>query len=145
MLLNKDCVYLVPKATGFTFSFRASIKKRVMKMAVKSEVAIPINRVVANPLMGPVPKTKRINAVSPVVMLASKIEESALLNPSATAFLKPFPFLSSSLTLSKINTLASTDIPMVSTIPAIPGKVNTAPKPATVSYTHLTLPTNREV
>ena len=48
-------------------------------MAVKSEVAIPINRVVANPLMGPVPKTKRINAVSPVVMLASKIEDSALI------------------------------------------------------------------
>ena len=132
MLLNKDCVNLVPKATDFPFSFRASIKKRVMKMAVKSEVAIPINRVVANPLMGPVPKTKRINAVSPVVMLASKIEESALLNPSATAFLNPFPFLSSSLTLSKINTLASTDIPMVSTIPAIPGKVNTAPKPARI-------------
>ena len=92
MLLNKDCVNLVPKATDFPFSFRASIKKRVMKMEVKSEVAIPINRVVANPLMGPVPKTKRINAVSPVVMLASKIEESALLNPSVTAFLKPFPF-----------------------------------------------------
>ena len=92
ILVNNDWVNRVPKATDFPFSFRASIKKRVMKMAVKSEVAIPINRVVANPLMGPVPKTKRINAVSPVVMLASKIEESALLNPSATAFLRPLPF-----------------------------------------------------
>ena len=103
MLVNKDCVNRVPKATDFPFSFRASIKKRVIKMAVKSEVPIPINKVVANPLMGPVPNTKRINAVSPVVILASKIEDNALLNPSATDFLSPLPFLSSSLTLSKIN------------------------------------------
>ena len=101
-------------------------------MAVNREVAMPINKVVANPLIGPVPNTKRINAVSPVVILASKIEDSALLNPSAMAFLRPLPFLSSSLTLSKINTFASTDIPMVSTIPAIPGKVNTAPNPARI-------------
>ena len=132
MLVNKDCVNRVTKATDFPFSFRASIKKRVIKMAVKSEVPIPINKVVANPLMGPVPNTKRINAVSPVVILASKIEDSALLNPSATDFLSPLPFLSSSLTLSKINTLASTDIPMVNTIPAIPGNVNTAPNPASI-------------
>ena len=131
-MVNNDWVNRVPKVRDFPFSFRASIKKRVIKMAVKSEVAIPINKVVANPLMGPVPNTKRINAVSPVVILASKIEDSALLNPSAMAFLMPLPFLSSSLTLSKINTFASTDIPMVNTIPAIPGKVNTAPNPARI-------------
>ena len=126
MLVNNDWVNRVPKLRDFPFSFRASIKKRVIKMAVKSDVAIPINKVVANPLMGPVPKTKRINAVSPVVILASKIEDSALLNPSEMAFLRPLPFLSSSLTLSKINTFASTDIPMVNTIPAIPGSVSVA-------------------
>ena len=37
-----------------------------------------------------------------------------------------FSFLSSSLILSNINTLASTAIPTVSIIPAIPGKVNVA-------------------
>ena len=60
------------------FSFLASIKNLVIKIAVNKDVAIPINRVVAKPLIGPVPKTKRINAVKPVVILASKIEESAL-------------------------------------------------------------------
>ena len=74
--------------------------------------------------MGPVPKINKISAVRPVVMLASKIEERALLNPSAIALRIPLPLLSSSLTRSNINTLASTEIPMVNTIPAIPGKVS---------------------
>ena len=56
-----------------------------MKMAVNSEVAIPINKVVAKPLIGPVPSIKRIKAVNPVVMLASRIDESALLKPSLIA------------------------------------------------------------
>ena len=103
-----------------------------MKIAVNNDVAIPINKVVANPLIGPDPKTKRINAVSPVVILASKMEDKALLKPSPTDFLIPFPFLNSSLILSKISTLASTDIPIVKTIPAIPGRVSTAPKPARI-------------
>ena len=80
--------------------------------------------------MGPVPNTNNINAVRPVVMLASRMEDRALLNPSATALRIPFPLRNSSRTRSKINTLASTEIPIVSTIPAIPGKVKTAPNPA---------------
>ena len=44
-----------------------------MKIAVNKDVAIPISKVVAKPLIGPDPKTKRINAVRPVVILASKI------------------------------------------------------------------------
>ena len=36
------------------------------------------------------------------------------------------PFLTSSRIRSKINTLASTDMPTVKTIPAMPGKVNVA-------------------
>ena len=51
-------------------------------MAVNKDVHIPINNVVANPWIGPVPKISRIKPVRPVVMLASKIEESALLKPS---------------------------------------------------------------
>ena len=104
----------------------------MIKIAVKREVPIPIKRVVAKPLIGPVPNINRIKAVSPVVMLASKIEESALLNPSAIAFRIPFPFPNSSRIRSKISTLASTEIPIVNTTPAIPGNVSTAPSPANI-------------
>ena len=90
---------------------------------------IPIRSVVAKPLIGPVPKTNKTKAVTPVVIFASKIDDNALLKPSETACFRPFSLRSSSLTLSKIKTFASTDIPIVKTIPAIPGKVNTAPNP----------------
>ena len=45
---------------------------------------------------------------------------------------KPFFLNKLSLILSKIITFASTDIPMVKIIPAIPGKVNTALKEAKI-------------
>ena len=48
-----------------------------MKIDVNNDVPIPINKVVANPLIGPVPKTNRIKAVKAVVMLASKMEDIA--------------------------------------------------------------------
>ena len=63
-----------------------------------------------------------------VVKLESIIEDKAFLNPSLTAIFRLFPSASSSLILSKIKMLASTDKPMVSTIPAIPGSVSTAPR-----------------
>ena len=44
------------------------------------------------------------------------------------ASLIPLPFVNSSRILSYISTLASTDIPIVNIIPAIPGNVNTAPR-----------------
>ena len=53
-----------------------------MNIAVNNDVAIPINNVVAKPLIGPVPNTNNIRPVRPVVMFASKIEDSALLKPS---------------------------------------------------------------
>ena len=59
-----------------------SINNLEIKIAVNKEVKIPIKRVVANPLIGPVPNTYKIKAVSPVVMLASKMDDNALLNPS---------------------------------------------------------------
>ena len=125
-------VGFVEKETPFPFSFLESTRIRVINIAVNNEVPIPINKVVANPLIGPVPKINKISAVRPVVILASRIEERALLNPSAIALRIPLPLLSSSLTRSNINTLASTEIPIVSTIPAIPGKVRTAPNPASI-------------
>ena len=60
-----------------------------------------------------------INAVKPVVIFASNIEDNALLNPLKPLFLL---FQVCSLILSNIRTLASTDIPIVNTIPAIPGQ-----------------------
>jgi len=76
--------------------------------------------------------TSKINPVRPVVMFASRIEESAFPKPSLIASACDFPFSNSSLILSNIRTFASTDIPMVNTIPAIPGKVRTAPNPANI-------------
>ena len=97
---------------------------------MNKEVAIPIKRVVAKPLIGPDPNINKIKAVNPVVIFASNIDDKALLKPSLTDCLRPLALESSSLILSNIRTLASTDIPIVKTIPAIPGKVRTAPKPA---------------
>ena len=84
------------KVTTFPSESLESTRILVINIAVNSEVAIPINKVVANPLIGPVPKINKIKAVNPVVMLASKMDDKALLNPSETAFICPFPFLSSS-------------------------------------------------
>ena len=79
----------VANAKAFALAKRPSTSSRVTKIAVDKEVAIPISSVVANPLIGPVPKTNKINAVSPVVMLASKIEDKAFINPSETACFCP--------------------------------------------------------
>ena len=65
-------------------------------------------------------------------MFASRIEDSALLKPSFIASFCDLPLAISSLIRSKIRTFASTDIPIVNTIPAIPGKVRTAPRPASI-------------
>ncbi len=129
IFLKRFFVIAVEKSKfPFLFAYQSTIK-RVIKIAVNKEVAIPINKVVANPLIGPVPKMNKIKAVKPVVIFASKMEDSALLKPSSIDSFKPFPLAISSRIRSKISTLASTDIPMVNTIPAIPGNVNTAPNP----------------
>jgi hypothetical protein len=60
----------------FLFTLQSKINL-VIKIEVNNEVPIPINKVVANPLIGPVPKTNKIKAVKAVVILASKIEDIA--------------------------------------------------------------------
>ena len=82
--LNRSFVGFVEKSRVLDFFNLASTNILVIKMAVNKEVAIPIRRVVANPFMGPDPKINSIRAVSPVVILASKIEDKALLKPSLT-------------------------------------------------------------
>ena len=62
---------------------------------------IPINNVVAKPLIGPDPKINSINAVNPVVTLASRIEDNALLKPSETDCFNPFSLYNSLLLFQK--------------------------------------------
>jgi len=63
-------------------------------------------------------------------MFESNIAEKDLENPPSMEALIVLPVSISSLILSNIRTLASTAIPIVKIIPAIPGKVNVALNPA---------------
>ena len=72
-------------------------------------------------------------------MLESKIALKAFLKPSSIADLTERPLASSSLIRSKISTLASTAIPIVRMIPAIPGKVKVPCKAASTDKINETL------
>ncbi len=88
--LNKFFVNGVEKSNFFPDEIYHSTSILVIKIAVNNEVKIPINRVVANPLIGPVPKINKTRAVTPVVAFASKMDDNALLKPSAIACFNPF-------------------------------------------------------
>src|SRR5215475_426150 len=62
-------------------------------------------------------------AATMVVALASRMAENALEKPASTAARGDLPLRSSSRTRSKMSTLASTAMPRVRMMPAIPGKV----------------------
>ena len=68
----------------FPFDVVPSINSLVIKIAVNKDVPIPIIKVSANPLMGPVPNTYSIIPVNKLVILASMIADSAplILKPS---------------------------------------------------------------
>ena len=76
-LLNRPFVRGVEKFSLDPRLTSQLINNLEIKIAVNNEVIIPINRVVAKPLIGPVPKVYKINAVNPVVIFASRIDESA--------------------------------------------------------------------
>ena len=65
--LRKLLVNLFSKVMPFPALMRSSKMRRVMKMEVRTEVMIPMMRVVANPLIGPVPKKKSTRPVRRVV------------------------------------------------------------------------------
>ena len=90
IFLNKFFVKGVENSNFFPDEIYHSTSILVIKIAVNNEVNIPINNVVANPLIGPVPKIKRTRAVTPVVAFASNMDDNALLNPSAIACFCPF-------------------------------------------------------
>ena len=81
---------------------------------------------IENPLTGPDPKINRIIAAIIVVMFASKIVIFDFEYPLSKAIRLFFSLLVSSFILSKIKTFASTAIPTVKIIPAIPGRVRVA-------------------
>ena len=67
-----------------------------------------------------------MTATISVVIFASHIVRKALLYPASIASKGALPLFNSSRILEKINTFASTAIPTVRTIPAIPGRVKVA-------------------
>ena len=85
-----------------------------------------MTRVTANPFTTPVPMVSRAIAAINVVIFASEIVENALLYPEIILAVGRLPLRSSSLIRSYIRTLASTAMPTVNTLPAIPDKVNVA-------------------
>ncbi len=56
-------------------------RPRVKKIAVNNDVTIPILNVIANPLIGPVPKLNKTTAAISVVIFASTIVEKAFSYP----------------------------------------------------------------
>ena len=82
--MERNNPFVIPvEKSSFPPRFKyQSINNLEIKIAVNNEVKIPIKRVVANPLIGPVPKVYKIKAVSPVVMFASKIDDNAFEKPS---------------------------------------------------------------
>ena len=80
----------------------------------------------AKPLIGPVPNMNRAIAVIRVVTWESTMVRNALPKPASMLERTDFPRAYSSRIRSKMRTLASTAMPIESTIPAIPGRVRVA-------------------
>ena len=99
---------------------------RVITRAEKTEVRMPMARVTAKPRTGPVPTFIRIRAVRSVVTLASMMADRACLKPFWADCRALWPFSASSRIRSKIRMLASTAMPTVRMIPAMPGRVRVA-------------------
>ena len=91
--------------------------------AVNMDTTIPIASVCANPFTVPEPLNHRTAAAIRVVTLPSTIADIAFWNPALSDDFTVFPFAISSRTRAKIITFASTAIPILKMIPAIPGRV----------------------
>ena len=108
------------------YPFLISKMLLVMTTAVNKLITTPKLKETAKPLIGPVPNWNKTRAVIKVVTCESTMVKRALLYPASMEALTVFPVRSSSLILSNIKTLASTDIPTIRIIPAIPGMVRVA-------------------
>ena len=67
MFWRKFLVSLLSKETVLPLEILSSMMMRVMKMEVRTEVTIPMMRVVAKPFTGPDPKRKSTRPVRAVV------------------------------------------------------------------------------
>lgn len=65
--------------------------QRLTKIAVNNEAKIPIDRVTANPRIGPVPNWNKNTAAISVVMFASSTDERAFPKPASIADLTVLP------------------------------------------------------
>ena len=88
------------------------------------ERIIPIASVCAKPFTVPEPFRYNTNAAIKVVILPSIIADNALEKPILIEDATVFPLASSSRIRVKMIQLASTAIPILNTIPAIPGRVS---------------------
>ena len=70
---------LIPTKLGLSLFAFKEISSLVKVKAVKTDVNIPIARVIEKPLTGPEAMKKRMIAAIKVVMFASKIADKALL------------------------------------------------------------------
>ena len=100
---------------------------------------------VANPLTAGVPKMNKNKHETTVVTWVSTRVAKALEKPAVSAPVADLPARSSSRIRSKMRTLLSTAIPMVRTAPAIPGKVNTAPKDDSAATSNTPFKSNARV
>ena len=127
---------------SFLFPYTRFMNALVPMMAVNIEVMIPIESVMEKPLMAPVPKEYKTRATIKVVKLASQMVKKALSYPASIASKGDLPLASSSRILEKIKTFASTAIPTVRTIPAIPGNVKVAESTDITATTKIILKLN---
>src|SRR5690554_525619 len=75
VLVRSSFDHPIQKESFFPFFNRLSKTRRVMKIDEKSDVIIPIIKVVANPFIGPDPSTRSTIAVRRVVKFPSIIAE----------------------------------------------------------------------
>src|SRR5262245_40831133 len=87
----------------------------------------PMNSVIAKPRIGPVPNWNRnAHEMSAATCVSTSVQKTRL-KPALIEARTPRCDSSSSLMRSKISTFESTPMPIVSTKPAMPGSVITAP------------------
>ena len=125
----KNSMFYIPTLTRLIERppYNNSTNARLPVVAVNNEVKIPIHKVTAKPLTGPDPIANKTTPTIKVVKLESIIVAKAYSNPRKILALGYMPNRISSRMRSKIKTFASTAMPKVKTIPAIPGSVSVAP------------------
>ena len=80
-----SCLSQIDNSLGLFFRSHIDTISLVIINAVNTEVTIPIDKVTANPLTGPVPKKNKTNEAIRVVILASRIVPKDLEYPDSTA------------------------------------------------------------